>query len=359
MRPDYYAILGVTTDASSLVLKRAYRRLALQYHPDRHPDDEETTRCFQRLVEAYSVLGDAEQRAAYDAGLDIKAPIPVEPGSTAAEWVGGLLDRFFGVRDKRAVRGLDLSYTLVIDFACAMLGGEQTLSVPRRIECPRCLGRSIPLHVLPDACTRCHGNGELQVRQGLRATLVACPDCLGRGYQITEPCGECQGQGEVEERYPLTINVPAGVKADERLLIRQAGHPGRHGGEPGDLFVHLSVREHALLELRDLDILCERPITFWDALNGCRLKVPSVDGIIHIKVPPESVDGEVLKVPGYGARLRGTQQRGDLLVTLRVEMPTGLGPEQREVLARAFGTLPPTAFPEKTAFEALMDHDDA
>ena len=341
--------------ADGSTIKAAYRRLAASVHPDRHGGDGEATERFKVLVEAYSVLADDERRATYDAGQAVKLPIPVEAGSGPAELVGSLVDKLFGVRTKGPLPGDDLRYRLTLTFVERALGGRRELLVPVQERCGTCHGRGLPPLTLPDACERCAGAGELQVRRGLRSVIDDCPDCAGRGYRIDEPCPGCGGGGTVTVRRKVEIEVPPGLAEAEKLLIRGAGQPGRHGGAPGDLYVQISHSEdHPVLQLLGRDVRCERPLPMLDAILGARITVPTIEGTARIQVPRGSRDGAVLRMANFGARMRGEEGRGDQLVTLRLELPTNLDPEQLGAMQALRKRLGADNAPRSTAFEASL-----
>ncbi|MGM0574838.1 MAG: DnaJ C-terminal domain-containing protein [Myxococcota bacterium] len=349
-RPDYYAVLGVPRDAETLRIKQAYRRLAARYHPDRHGGARDATGRFQALVEAYSVLGDAERRRAYDEGQAIDA-VRIEPGTPLEELFGRMVDQLFGVRSRRAVDGRDVRYRLDVDLAEVAHGCARTLRLPREVPCGACDGRGFPLESLPEICERCGGRGEIQRRRVLRSTLENCPDCEGRGFHLVTACVRCEGSGTRVHREPLTIDVPAGVEDGRRLVVRGGGQPGRNGGRDGDCLVTVRVRPHPALERRGSDVLLERPVSVFEATAGGWLDVPTVDGEQRLKLPVGIEDGAVLRMQGRGlADSRG--ERGDQLVTIRVEMPQDLDEDIREALRRLGMKAGRGPFPKTRRFEA-------
>ncbi|MCB9727552.1 MAG: DnaJ domain-containing protein [Deltaproteobacteria bacterium] len=352
-RPDYYAVLGVPRGADALTIRRAYRQLAASYHPDRHPGGSPlATVRFQRVVEAFGILGDPERRERYDAGQAIDAP-KVEEGTALAELFGSVVDQLFGVKARSLQPGPDVLYRLDLEFAEAALGTRRELSLPRPDPCARCDGRGFPLEHLPEICPRCAGRGEIQRRRGLRSAVEACPDCDGRGHLVVVACEACEGRGRVEVRRPLRIDVPPGVADGAELLIRGAGGAGRHGGPPGDCIVRLTVRPHPLLRRRGMDVLLERPVRVFDAMAGGWLDVPTLEGPRRLRLAPNTGDGAVLRMSGLGVAATGGA-RGDQLVTIRLEWPTGLSAEQAaalEALARQSG---PETFPRTARFEAAV-----
>ena len=270
--PDYYAVLGVPHHAEQEKLKAAYRRLAIAYHPDKHPDDPEATSRVQRIVQAYNVLSDPKTRQRYDDGHQVQE-IPIESGTNFQEFFGSIIDGVFGVGIPKPERGRDRKYRLALTLEEVARGARKVLDLPHEEPCSRCSARGFLPGCVPEVCGRCEGAGEIQRRKTLRSKIQDCPDCLGRGYRITEPCPRCKGTTIETVVRPVTITVPAGVKHGAKLLIRHAGQPGRHGGEPGDCFVHIKQLKHPSLVRDGLTLRSERPITVFDALLGARISV--------------------------------------------------------------------------------------
>jgi molecular chaperone DnaJ len=354
-RTDYYAVLGVERGASLPAIKAAYRRLASAHHPDRHPSDENATQRFQALVAAYSVLGDPTRRASYDAGRHVVA-MRVEPGAPWAELFGRVLDQLFGVVDRVAAPGSDTRYRLSLGYAEAALGCSRTLSLPAQDRCGGCDGRGFDLTELPSFCERCASLGTLERRPGLRGERVPCPDCDGRGYSVDHPCPDCEGSGMIGGRHEMKIQVPARAKDGQRLLVRAAGAAGRHGGTAGDCFVELQVAAHPHLTARGDDLWIDRPIPLPRALAGGWIQVPSLGGSARIRVPAGSVDGDVLRMEGYGLPRPGGD-RGDQLVTLAVEMPESLSEGEAHRLSLLLDEAM-ERFPRSALFEAAIAEDE-
>lgn len=351
-RPDYYAALGVPKTAPQPVIKAAYRRLVGLHHPDRHPGDPKATTRLQILVQAYQVLGDPAARSAYDAGRLLDVP-PIEPGTPVEELLGRVVDQLFGVRPNLPLDGRDISYRVSLQLAEVARGCRRTLELPEEVPCGRCDGRGFPLEHLPQTCERCAGAGELQRRRALRSVLEDCPDCAGRGYIVATPCKDCGGAGLVEQRRRLVIDVPAGVNDGERLLVRGAGGPGRHGGKAGDCYVVIDTEPHPTLHRDGTDVRLERPVNVFDAIAGSWISVPTVEGQRRVHLPPGTRDGTVLRMKelGIGPRNSGGA-RGDQLVTVRVEMPSSLDEAQAVEIRQVAGRLPEATFSATAAFEA-------
>ncbi len=352
MAADYYAVLGVPRTADGLMLKQAYRRLVLELHPDRRGEDPEAARRLAAITEAYAVLSRPDQRAAFDAGAAV-APPAVAPAATWAEALGRVVDQLFGVRPRRPIDGRDVKYEVAVTFAEAARGTTRTLALPRRRPCGGCAGRGFAPGTLPEVCEPCQGTGEVQVRRVLRSGLEDCGGCGGRGYVVVEPCGGCGGEGEVEGREPLTIEVPPGVVTGERLVVREAGEAGRHGGKSGRCFVVVEVRPDPVLAREGEDVVCERPLPVFVAIAGGRVRVPTVDGTRVLVVPPGTGDGTVLRMSGFGVTDRRTGANGDQRVTLRLEWPEALDEAARSALERLVASTR-EAFPRAAAFEARL-----
>jgi len=352
--PDYYAVLCVPRDADAVTVRRAYRDLAARHHPDRHPGDDGATARFKALVEAYSVVGDAERRRAYDAGL--AAGIPTEARGGVTELVGGIVDRLFGVKERRPRDGRNRRYRLTVSFRDAMLGTPQSLRLPAERTCDTCYGRGFPLGSLPTVCGRCAGSGAVQGRPFLRSVIDPCGSCDGRGYIMSAVCEGCGGEGLVTVDEEVTVQLPAGTSDGDRLRVRGAGEPGRHGGADGDLLVDVTVEPHRVLERDGDDIVVTRPVPVTRAILGGVLDVPTLDGPRSIRLPAGSEDGTVLRMAGFGVP-RPDGERGDQRVTLRLELPQALSPEARAAFTTAAAALDPSAYPGSRRFEELDDHE--
>ncbi|WP_028241622.1 molecular chaperone DnaJ [Stutzerimonas azotifigens] len=341
---DYYEVLGVERGASDAELKKAYRRLAMKYHPDRNPGDKEAEDKFKEANEAYEVLSDAGKRTAYDqyghAGVD-----PSMGGGAAGAGFGGanfsdifgdvFSDFFGGARGNArggASRGSDLRYTLELDLEEAVRGTTVTIRVPTLAECKVCHGTGAKKGTSPVTCTTCGGIGQVRMQQGFFSVQQTCPRCHGTGKMITDPCGNCHGQGRVEEQKTLSVKVPAGVDTGDRIRLSGEGEAGTQGGPAGDLYVVVSVREHPIFQRDGKHLYCDVPISFADAALGGELEVPTLDGRVKLKIPEGTQSGKLFRLRGKGvAPVRGGAP-GDLMCRVAVETPVNLNKRQRELL---------------------------
>lgn len=352
-RRDYYAVLGVKRSASPDEIKRAYRLLALKFHPDRNPGDAEAERRFREVVEAYEALGDPANRFRYDRlgplyRPDGRPPTPEDVGAFVTDAISSL----FG-RNRSDGRGEDLRYTLSISLEEAGLGGERTIEVQRRATCRRCKGAGADPDGGAQKCEPCGGTGRAAGRRVFRAT---CPHCDGTGVQIVKACPRCGGDGRHERRESLKVRIPPGVATGQKLRIRGRGHAPRRGGPPGDLLVLISVEDHPLFRRRGADLFCEVPLLVSEAALGADVPVPTLDGTTTIRIPPGTPSGRIFRLAGRGLPTLDGRRRGDLHAQVEIEVPTGLDPRQRTVIEQLAHALGPDAHPRRRQYErALRD----
>lgn len=339
---DFYEVLGVTQSDDSKSIKKAYRRVAMKYHPDRNPDDPDADDKFKEATEAYDVLMDDEKRAAYDqyghAGVD-----PSMGGGGGGGGAGNFGDIFgdvfgdiFGGGGGRGrggpQRGSDLRYTLDISLEDAVKGTTVEIRVPSLSACDSCNGSGSKKGTKPANCGTCGGVGQVRMQQGLFQVQQACPTCRGRGKTISDPCNSCHGQGRVEKTRTLSVKVPPGVDTGDRIRLTGEGEAGPEGGPSGDLFVQMSVKKHNIFERDGKNLYCEVPITFVDAALGGELEVPTLDGRVKLKIPSETQTGKLFRIRGKGVKPVRGGLVGDLLCRAVVETPVNLSKEQKEVL---------------------------
>jgi len=338
---DYYEVLDLARNATEAEIKRAYRRLAMKYHPDRNPDQEDADGRFKEAKEAYEVLSDPRKRAAYDqfghAGLSGGGGGPggFGAGDAFSDIFGDVFGDIFGGGRRgrsRVFRGADLRYELDLDLEQAAFGDTVTVTIPVMSECGTCGGSGAEPGSTPKTCDTCGGQGAVRMQQGFFSVQQSCPRCRGTGTVIDDPCGECRGQGRVRETRSLSVKVPAGVDTGDRIRLGGEGEAGRNGGPPGDLYVEINVRPHRIFERQGADLACEVPISFATAVLGGSVDVPALAGQVNLKIPEETQSGKVFRLRGKGVKPVRGGSLGDLLVRVVVETPVKLSREQRRLL---------------------------
>jgi molecular chaperone DnaJ len=335
---DYYEILGVDKGTDDKDIKKAYRRVAMKYHPDRNSDDPDAEDKFKEASEAYEVLMDANKRAAYDqyghAGVDPNMGGGGFGGGNFSDIFGDVFGDIFGGGGGRggAQRGSDLRYTLDISLENAVRGTTVEIRVPSLSACEPCDGSGAKKGSSASTCGTCGGAGQVRMQQGFFQVQQTCPACRGRGKTITDPCSSCHGQGRVEKTKTLSVKVPPGVDTGDRIRLSGEGEAGPEGGPPGDLFVQMSVKQHSLFERDGKNLYCEVPITFVDAALGGDLDVPTLDGRVKLKIPAETQTGKLFRLRGKGVKPVRGGGVGDLLCRAVVETPVKLKKEQKALL---------------------------
>jgi molecular chaperone DnaJ len=346
---DYYEALGVQKNASEAELKKAFRRMAQKHHPDRNPDDKESEEKFKEAKEAYEVLTDARKRAAYDqfghAGVDssMGGGAGAAGGASFADIFGDVFGDIFGGGGgggagraggggQRVYRGADLRYNLDLSLEDAVAGTTVKIRVPTLVQCGTCNGTGAKAGSKPETCTTCGGHGQVRMQQGFFSVQQTCPRCHGAGTMIKDPCGTCQGHGRVRDNKTLSVKVPAGVDNGDRIRLAGEGEAGENGGPAGDLYVQVRVNDHPIFKRDDSNLYCDVPISIVTAALGGELEVPTLDGKVVLKIPPESQTGKLFRLRGKGVKPVRGGPVGDLMCRVMVETPINLSSRQKELL---------------------------
>ena len=350
---DFYEVLGVNRDASDDEIKKAYRKLAMKFHPDRNPDNPKAEEQFKEAKEAYEILSDAQKRQAYDqfghAGVDPQA------GMGGGAGMGGFADAFSdifgdifgggrggGGGRSTVYRGADLRYNLEISLEEAARGTDTRIRIPTMEECDTCHGSGARPGTQPKSCPTCGGAGQVRMQQGFFSIQQTCPKCHGTGRVIPEPCPTRHGAGRVKQHKTLQVKIPAGVDEGDRIRLAGEGEHGVNGGPPGDLFVQIHIKQHPVFQRDHNDLHCEMPVSFATAALGGEIEIPTLDGAAKIKIPAETQSGKVFRLRGKGIRGIRSSGPGDLMCHVVVETPVNLTDRQKELLRE---------------FEAISDKD--
>ena len=365
---DYYEVLGVGRSASEQELKSAYRKLAMQYHPDRNPGNAEAEEKFKEASEAYGVLADGDKRARYDRfghqGVSVGAN-PFEGGFPFQD-LSDIFGDLFGISDlfgagggrrrSRAQQGADISEEITLEFEEAVFGTTKEIKIRPLAACESCRGTGSEAGREPETCATCRGSGQIRFQQGFFSVSRTCSKCGGAGTIITHPCPSCRGQQRVAREKTVTVKVPAGVDDGTRILFSGEGHAGVHGGPAGDLYVVLDVKEHAFFERQGKDLYCSVPVSFPQAALGAEITLPTLEGEHTLTIPPGTQIGATLRVKGKGVPAVRGHGRGDLFVAVRVQTPAKLTKQQKELLQELASALPVDNKPErKTLLRKVKD----
>ncbi|MDN3381166.1 molecular chaperone DnaJ [Pseudoalteromonas sp. APC 3358] len=341
---DYYEVLGVSKDASERDIKKAYKRLAMKYHPDRTAGDKDLEIKFKEVKEAYEILTDDQKRQMYDqhghaafeqgggGGHGGFGGGHGDFGDVFGDVFGDIFGGGGGRRQSRQQRGSDLRYNMDLSLEEAVRGKEVEIKVPTWVGCEPCDGSGAKVGSKPKTCTTCHGAGQVQMRQGFFAVQQTCPTCQGQGQIISDPCNSCHGQGRVEKTKTLSVKIPAGVDTGDRIRLTGEGEAGMHGAPSGDLYVQVSVREHEIFVREANNLYCEVPISFTTAGLGGEIQVPTLDGRAKLKIPSETQTGKMFRMRGKGVKSVRSGAQGDLICKVVIETPVNLNERQRELL---------------------------
>jgi molecular chaperone DnaJ len=372
-RRDYYEVLGVARTATDSEIKKAYRKLAMQHHPDRNPGDKAAEEAFKEAAEAYAVLADGDKRAAYDrfghAGVNQGgASQGFDPSifSDFGDIFGGLGDifGFGGGRSSRGPRrGADLRYDLEISFEESATGTETSLKIPREETCETCRGSGAAAGSGPETCSACRGLGQVRYQQGFFTVARTCSQCRGAGRIITKPCSTCRGNGRVTQERQLTVKIPAGIATGQRIRATGEGEHGAQGGPPGDLYIIVHVAEHPVFRREEDDLHCELAIGFPTMALGGSVKVPTLNGEESLTIPEGTASGATFRIRGKGMPNVSGRGKGDLYVAVKVAVPKKLTREQKKAIDELRKTLPEQVEQtsrdsdgsEKSVFERVKD----
>ena len=339
---DYYDVLGVERGADEAEIKKAYRRVAMKHHPDRNAGDTASEEKFKEANEAYEVLSDPQKRATYDqfghAGIEGQGQGGFGGGGGAnfSDIFGDVFGDIFGAAAGRGrggpQRGADLRYNLEIDLEDAVQGSTVKIRVPTLENCEECNGSGARKGSTPVSCTTCGGAGQIRMQQGFFSVQQTCPNCRGKGKMIKDPCGSCHGRGRVEKQKTLSVKIPPGVDTGDRIRLAGEGEAGPDGGGAGDLYVQVAVRPHNIFQRDGKHLYTEVPISFTDAALGGELEVPTLEGRVKLRVPPETQTGKLFRLRGKGVKPVRGGTVGDLLCRVVVETPVNLTKKQKDLL---------------------------
>lgn len=338
---DYYEVLNVERTASDIDLKKAYRKLALQFHPDRNPGDAAAEEKFKEASEAYGVLSDPQKRQLYDRfghqGLEGSGSSGFSGFEDIFSSFGDIFEDFFGLGSGRGSRsrhprGADLRYDLSLSFLEAAFGVEKELPLEKMDTCQSCEGSGCEAGTQPETCQFCRGSGQMSRNQGFFTVRTTCPHCRGTGQMITKPCQECSGSGQIRTRKTVSVKIPAGVDTGSRLRLTNEGEAGRQGGPQGDLYVFIHVETHDFFERDNADVICRMPLSFVQAAIGDTIKVPTLDGEKKLRIPKGTQYGDVFRFNGEGIPSLRSGRRGDQIIQVVIKTPTSLNKKQESLL---------------------------
>jgi molecular chaperone DnaJ len=359
---DYYEVLGVARTCTEVELKAAFRKLAMQHHPDRNPGDKDCEHKFKEINEAYDVLKDGDKRAAYDrfGHAAFEHGGGMGAGGFSADFGSAFADIFEGIfgmpgggrgRSSGRERGSDLRYNMEITLEDAFSGKAAQIRIPTSVTCEACSGSGAKAGTKPKACASCGGMGKIRHAQGFFTLERTCPTCQGRGQVIDDPCKACGGGGRVTRERNLSVNIPSGVEDGTRIRLAGEGEAGLRGGPPGDLYIFLSITPHEFFQRDGADLHCRVPVSMVSAALGGEFEVPAIDGSkARVKIPPGTQTGRRFRLSSKGMPVLRSKQTGDMYVQVSVETPQNLSKKQRELLAEFEKLSSADTQPESTGF---------
>ena len=368
-KADFYEVLGVARTADEKALKAAFRKLAMQFHPDRNPGDDAAEVRFREVSAAYECLKDPQKRAAYDrfghAAFENGGAGPAGFNGDFAASMSDIFDNIFGFGDVMGGRrgpsqsgreaGADLRYNLEITLTEAFTGKTAQIRVPASVKCETCSGSGAKPGTKAKTCATCGGMGKVRASQGFFTIERTCPACQGRGETIDEPCADCTGSGRVQKERTLSVNIPAGVEDGTRIRLAGEGEAGLRGGPAGDLYIFLSIKPHEFFQRDGADIFCRVPISLTAAALGGEFQVPTIDaGMTRVKVPDGSQTGKQFRLKGKGMPVLRSNRVGDMYIQIVVETPRNLSRRQRELLEEFEKASSAETHPESTGFFARV-----
>ena len=346
---DYYEVLEVGKTASADEIKKAYRKKAVQYHPDKNPGDKASEEKFKEATEAYSVLSDGEQRAKYDQFGHAAFQGGGGGGGFSGDFsgfediFGDIFSSFFGGgfggggqgrRRSTGKPGRDLKYDLEVTFEEAAFGCEKQISINRRAACEGCSGSGAEVGSSAEKCPTCAGHGQVRMQQGFFTISQPCRSCSGSGQVIKNPCKKCSGSGYQSERKQLSVKVPAGIDAGQRLKLRSEGEAGVQGGSNGDLYVQIDIKSHPVFSREESEVFCQVEIPYTVAVLGDEIEVPTLEGPVKMKVPGGTASGKIFRLKNKGIQVLGTNRRGDQHVKVNIHVPKKLNDEHKKILEK-------------------------
>lgn len=334
---DYYEILGIPRNADEGAIKKAYKRLAMKYHPDRNQGDKKAEAHFKEIQKAYAILSDAKKRAVYDQhGHAAFEQGGMGNGHSAGDFsdvFGEMFGDIFGGSRQRSTRGSDLLHPLELTLEEAVRGCTKEIQYPNLATCTTCQGSGAKAGSSPITCTPCRGTGQLHIRQGFFAVQQTCHHCQGRGKVVRDACSSCRGQGCVKKTKTLSVKIPPGVDSGDRIRLSGEGEAGTMGTPAGDLYIEFTVKPHSIFKRQDNNLYCEVPISFTLAALGGKVEVPVLNGKINLSVPPETQSGKLFRLSGKGVKAIRGREVGDLLCRVVVETPVKLNERQKRLLS--------------------------